>query len=256
MADTASERLTRRKHELTNKFPRNAPLLDELSNHKLRVDRLVLPFVVDCIKKYGLFRNVPLWDIAFEMLRAFTAMQQGVADSHLWVGRAFDTIDRELATHKPEALLMLCIMQPCFMWHLQGQIPRMTQLLGIYIDHIADLSLARIGEQHPITSLMLGLKHIHHSAVEHWAAFTAPLLREVDTELMREPQKTHFSVILTQICDETLIAPLFYDVIQWDVQTRQTAHIARGLGECAERTQTPKGLAAKFSIELCQPLVA
>lgn len=235
-SQTAIRSATRRAailDELAN-LPQASLFPDELSKHKYTFDRVVLPFVIDTINRVGLFRRFSLWNTTVGMLRAFIAMQQGVENAHLQVGRAFDSIEQELATREPGALLMLCVMLPSLIWHLQDQIPCISEMLGIYVNHIADLSHERIREEHPINSLMLGLRHTHRSAFEHWESLMAPLLGQVDTNLMTEPEKTKFTIVLTQSLNDAVTAPLRH-VVEWEVQTRQTVHIARGLAEPLKR---------------------
>ena len=69
------------------------------------------------------------------------------------------------------------------------------QFLGIYIDHVAELVEIRVGRQHPIAALMMGLRYVYRQARGEWSSFTGPLISEVDIVLMRE---------LDEICPRAL----------------------------------------------------
>jgi hypothetical protein len=77
-------------------------------------------------------------------------------------------------------------MQPYFLWHLRHKGPAVSQFLGIYIDHVAELVEIRVGRQHPIAALMMGLRYVYRKARGEWSSFTGPLISEVDIVLMRE----------------------------------------------------------------------
>ncbi|KAK0620796.1 Clr5 domain-containing protein [Immersiella caudata] len=166
---------------LTDNFPRYLvpTTMDELSRHKQRLVREVIPFVMSTFEGFNVWASLEPWKISAMLLNGCFGLIEGHTDAHVWLGKVFDILDQHLTMPWQGSLLVSCLTQSYLLWLFRDKCPAVSQFLGMYFGHITVLAEARVGRRHPLTALMMGLRYAYRQTRGEWIAFTEPLIAEI-----------------------------------------------------------------------------